>query len=130
VPPNVVDRSGLKEQFSDGIPVLHLGQVDAIETVISATPACRWLVVDLWCSRDVAEQRISERGLRDLPDRMAAWDQTPHLEYPDLTFDTGIFDAIEVAREICQAIGAVVVEWRSPWAMGLCSAPAGISARH
>jgi guanylate kinase len=83
-----VDRPGLIEALEAGIPVIHLGQPEAVDSVVGSTPEARWTVVELWCPADVAEMRLKERGDTDLAQRMEAWRETPRLESADLRVDT------------------------------------------
>jgi guanylate kinase len=57
-----VDTPELIERLARGIPILHLGQVPAIDAIRRATPGALWLVVALWCARDLAERRLMERN--------------------------------------------------------------------
>src|SRR6185312_436168 len=57
----IVDRTSLAEMLTVCIPVLHLGQVEAVKA-ITGTLTTQWLTVWLWCPRDVAVRRIVERG--------------------------------------------------------------------
>lgn len=59
---------------ADAIPVVHVGQLDAVRQVRSY-PAL-WVTVALWCSRAVTEQRAADRGSQDLDARLLAWDET------------------------------------------------------
>ncbi|MEU5963877.1 kinase [Micromonospora parva] len=84
----VVDRPFLTQQLSAAVPVVHLGQRQAIAAVTRAVPAASWWVVYLWCPRDVAERRISARQTGDAGARLRAWDDTEPLPDADLTIDT------------------------------------------
>ncbi len=97
------DRPGLAEQLRNGIPVVHLAQPDAVTTVLAAFPEARWTVVALTCPRGVAERRLIERGARDVPERLAAWDATPTLEAADLHIDTSTTQPGESASLIAVA---------------------------
>lgn len=93
-----IDRPALVEQTRDGVPVVHLGQHEAIDAVLAAAPAVRWLVVALSCPRDVAEQRVTARGTGDAAERLRIWDETPPLARPGmLRIDTGDLTAREAA---------------------------------
>lgn len=107
----VVDRTGLVERLEQGIPVVHLGQVAAVEAVTSATRATTWLVIGLWCPRDVAADRLQSRGSTDLPGRLAVWDATPSLPPPACTLNTGLVQA----RHAAQLIAATVLDLASAW---------------
>ncbi|MDN3357799.1 guanylate kinase [Actinomadura sp. DC4] len=83
-----VDRPALLDHLAAGYPVLHLGQVEAIDAVIKAMPDANWMVVYVWCPRDIAEKRLTARNPVDVEDRLKAWDQTVPIEGADLTIDT------------------------------------------
>jgi len=85
----VVDRPGLLDALADGIPVLHLGQVQAVDAVRHATPDGAWLMVELRRSRDTAHTWLIARRSVDTEARLAAWDATERLPAPDLSLDTG-----------------------------------------
>ena len=95
-----VDRPALLNDLATGYPVLHLGQVEAIEAVVKSTPDAKWSVVYLWCPRDVAEKRLMARNPADVERRLEAWDQTMPLEGADLTIDTGHVTPDAAAEEI------------------------------
>jgi guanylate kinase len=63
----VVDRPGLVDRLAAHVPVVHLGQTEAVMAITTDTPDTRWLVVSLWCPRDIAAQRIRGRGDADRP---------------------------------------------------------------
>lgn len=83
-----VDRPGLVDALASGIPVIHLGQPEAVDAVLRSFPEVRWVVVELWCPADDAEMRLRERGDSDLAQRMDAWRETPRLDTADLRIDT------------------------------------------
>ncbi len=72
----LIDRPRLDAVLrSERVPVVHVGQVSAVRAVRSY-PA-DWLCVLLWCSREVARQRASDRdGTTDVDARLLAWDET------------------------------------------------------
>lgn len=82
------------------IPVLHLGQPDAIAAVTTAAPDVSWTVVELWCPRDVAIERITARGTGDVDERIAAYDQTPPLTAATLRISTVAFGPEAIAAWI------------------------------
>ncbi|MEU5880881.1 guanylate kinase [Spirillospora sp. NPDC047279] len=84
----VVDRPSLQDHLATGIPVMHLGQAEAIPRVKEAVPSTRWLVVSLWCPRDIAKQRIQSRATGDTEARLKAWDETKPLPTSDVFLDT------------------------------------------
>lgn len=99
----VVDRPTLIQGLTEGIPVVHLGQVEAVERVTSSTPG-DWLVVSLWCPRDTAAARIIGRGSTDLDARLRAWDETEPLPSADLTLNTAEVSAKGAAQLIENAV--------------------------
>ncbi|MFI0448219.1 guanylate kinase [Actinomadura sp. 6N118] len=101
----VVDRPALAEHLAHGVPVLHLGQVEAVHRVTSALPEARWLTVYLWCPRSIAEKRISARGTGDTEARLKAWDETDPLQDADVVLDTSLVQPHEAAREINHQLG-------------------------
>ncbi|MGK5522443.1 kinase [Micromonospora sp. URMC 107] len=101
----VVDRPQLLALLDGRVPVVHLGQPEAIEAVKSAVPAARWLVVYLWCPRPVAATRITARGTGDTEARLRAWDETEPID-ADLTLNTGALSATEAAAEVSKCLEA------------------------
>lgn len=100
----VVDRSELLDRLSRHIPVLHLGQVEAVHAVISAVPNAQWLVVSLWCPRTVAANRIVKRGTADTEARLRAWDETTPLASTDIKINTEEATAENAAHRITEAL--------------------------
>lgn len=101
----VIDRQGLDDAFGTGTPIVHLGQIEGIDALLSRYPA-DWVVVLLWCSRAVTEARSTGRGDGDTGARLGAWDATqadvdahPHQKW-DLSVDTGGVEPAEAARLI------------------------------
>lgn len=103
-----VDRSELADQLDRGTPVLHLGQVPAVEAVTSATPATAWLVVGLWCARTLAAERLERRGSADVGSRLAVWDATPSLPPPACTINTGLVRPHDAAQLIAATVLGLV----------------------
>lgn len=103
----VVDRTHLHATAAAGIVVLHLGQVQAVRTVLAAVPEVEWLTVELWCPRTVATQRIAARTTDDDHARLAAFDQTDRLVDADLRIDTGVLSAEQAAHRIHAAVSDV-----------------------
>jgi guanylate kinase len=95
-----VDRPALLDDLAAGYPVLHLGQVEAIDAVTKATPGANWTVVHIWCPRDIAKKRLTARNPEDVKDRLQAWDQTVSIDCADLTIDTAQAAPDAVAEEI------------------------------
>lgn len=104
-----IDRPGLDAAFVAGVPVVHLGQVDGIRSLVDGYPA-GWSVVLLWCPREVTEHRSAGRGDSDTAARLAAWDATledldahPGMVW-DLTVDTTRSAPQDAARLIDQLL--------------------------
>ncbi|GAB7049053.1 hypothetical protein JCM9534A_41790 [Catenuloplanes indicus JCM 9534] len=100
----VIDRPGLTDALGTGTPVVHLGQVPAIDALTKATPDTRWTVVYLWCPRDVAEARIVARATGDTSARLRAWEETEPVAEPDLFLNTAETPPADAARLILDAI--------------------------
>ncbi|MFE3875453.1 HAD hydrolase-like protein [Kitasatospora sp. NPDC059146] len=107
----VTDRPGLDDAFAAGVPVMHLGQVDGVQAVLSGY-AAGWLTVLLWCPREVTEARSIGRGDADTPARLAAWDATQAdlNTNPDFRFDmvirTDATSPEQAAEQINRALTA------------------------
>ncbi|WP_446220093.1 kinase [Micromonospora sp. IBHARD004] len=84
----VVDEPGLRQQLCEAIPVIHLGQVDAIDAVRQAFPDVQWTLVAPTCPRDVAERRVVQRKTGDAAERLRAWEETEAVPGADITIDT------------------------------------------
>ncbi|MFF4821214.1 guanylate kinase [Kitasatospora sp. NPDC001309] len=112
----VIDRPGMDRAFEDGTPIVHLGQVEGIEALVTSYPA-DWSVVLLWCGREVTAARSAGRGDKDIEARLIAWDATQaDVEaHPgqvwDLSVDTSVVDPAEAAGLIDALLGG---GWR-PW---------------
>ncbi|MBW0270073.1 hypothetical protein ATM97_02920 [Nocardia sp. MH4] len=101
----VVDRPELERMRSEGlIPVVHLGQPEGVTALLDAELSANWLVVELWCPRNTAAERIVARDTGDLEARLTAWDETAHLTAPDLRIDTAETAAGDAAQLIVKAI--------------------------
>ncbi|MEU4843313.1 kinase [Nocardia testacea] len=97
----VIDRPELERMARAGLlPVIHLGQSEAVSELKKAESNTHWLVVELWCSRPVAAARIAARATGDTVERLAAWDQTGHLNSPDLFIDTTHTSPADAAEQI------------------------------
>jgi guanylate kinase len=82
-----VDRSGLAAELAEGIPVVHVGQPEAVRAVTSVIINARWFTFSLRCSRIGAIRRMARRADVDLDKRIRTWDETRPLE-GDGVFDT------------------------------------------
>jgi guanylate kinase len=102
----LVDLPGLQQIWQQGqIPVVHLGQPEAVEAVVERTPAASWLVVELHCDLEVLRERIRQRGTGDDDQRVAAVLSTPRLRSVDISIDTGTVNPVEAARLIAERVG-------------------------
>ena len=96
----VIDRPTLAERLRLHVPVLHLGHPEAIPAVIDADPTAHWLVVQLWCPREVAERRLGERITNDVAERLRVWDSTPRIDTARSTINTAETTAADAAHII------------------------------
>lgn len=96
----VVEYESIVALAAKSVPILHLGQVDAIAATRTATPEIVWTDVHLWCPRDIALQRIRDRGTGDVTVRLRAWDETPPLPQAALSINTSEVAAEKAARMI------------------------------
>ncbi|WP_320069030.1 kinase [Micromonospora sp. RTGN7] len=96
----LIDRPTLLADLATGIPVVHLGQTQAVRAVVNAVPESRWLVVALTCPRSVALERVRARGTGDTEARMLAWDETETLSGAGLKIDTNAVPPDQAARLI------------------------------
>lgn len=103
----VVDLPALHACLNDHVPVVHLGQAEAVEAVVQAVEGASWVVVSLWCPRDVAYERIVARGTDDTDARLNAWDATTPLRQPHLEIDTSKTRPSEAASKIHQRVNAL-----------------------
>ncbi|MEU0373404.1 guanylate kinase [Streptomyces sp. NPDC006283] len=87
----VIDRPGLDTAFAAGMPVVHVGQIDGIRALVDGYPA-DWVVVLLWCTREVTAKRSEGRGDADTTARLTAWDATRQdLDaHPDMLWDLSV----------------------------------------
>jgi guanylate kinase len=95
-----VDRPELHRRLQLHIPVLHLGQVEAVDAIVNDDDNTQWTVVYLWCPRNVAEQRIAARMTGDTQRRLDVWDRTPLLQPADVVISTADLDPASAAAAI------------------------------
>lgn len=100
----VLTRSDLAETAAIGVPVLHVGQAEAVPAV--TVPGIAWTVVELWCPREVAAARIAARSTDDDAARLAAYDATPRLAAPDVSLDTDTVQPAQAAQIIRETVAA------------------------
>lgn len=99
----IVDRTGLDHLWHSGrVPVVHLGQPDAVRTLVERTPGTRWLVVELRSPLSVLTERIIRRATGDEAARVSAARNTPPLDHPDLMIDTSEISPEQAAELISQ----------------------------
>ncbi|TDB81563.1 kinase [Micromonospora sp. KC721] len=101
-----VDRSGLEQLWDLGhLPVVHLGQVEAVEAITGdAKSGANWTVVELYCRPAILRDRIRSRATGDDEQRFAAIEQTPRLPEADIRIDTELVSATEAAEMIVRRI--------------------------
>jgi len=99
-----VDTPALVAAAREHVPVVHLGQTEAVAAVRCATPEVQWVVVQLWCPREVAAVRLAARNPADITERLEAWDVTKHLATADLALDTSKIAPREAARAIIRTL--------------------------
>lgn len=97
-------RRDLLEVASVNVPIVALGEPEAVEALTRGTPSMSWTVVELWCRRPVAAERVAGRKTGDDATRMAIYDATPRLLHPDLTIDTEQVRPEAAARRVHQEV--------------------------
>lgn len=95
-----VDRKGLQQAMTRGVPVLHLGQRAGVEAVIAATPDVTWTVAEVFCPQEIARERLIRRGTTNLFEQITVLRATPHLASADLKIDTSEETPTEAAKRI------------------------------
>lgn len=104
-------RSSVRAIVKAGsVPVVHLGQPEGVHALTAATPDVRWLVVSLWCPRDVAAERLADRDLSNVAERLAAWDETPQLADVDVAVNTADASPSQVAELIVKTATTTVAD--------------------
>ncbi|GAA2241423.1 hypothetical protein GCM10010413_49780 [Promicromonospora sukumoe] len=99
-----IDAPSITSALAAGTPVVHVGQPAAVEAVARATPRATWVVVDLWCPRETAAERLAGRGSTNTAERLAVWDSTPRLASPDVAIDTALIGPAQAAQAIDEAV--------------------------
>jgi guanylate kinase len=104
----VVDRASLTDMLEVCIPVLHVGQIGAVKTVTATLPpVTQWVTVWLWCPRDIAAARITDRGTGDTAARLRAWDETAPLPDADISINTAEVRPADTAAAIHSQVHAL-----------------------
>ncbi|MEV4802016.1 guanylate kinase [Nonomuraea sp. NPDC049421] len=108
-----IDRCHIAELTTAGrVPVAHLGNTADIRRLAEADP---WLTVLLWIPRQVCEKRSEQRGDRDTPQRLKAWNETladlqAHTDLPfHYRFRTDLVTPTEIAERIAGSYGELTV---------------------
>lgn len=97
----ITDKGYLVKMLDEGkVPVLHLGQPEAIDAVRAGIPAAASFVVELTYPREIAIRRINSRGTGDTDARIEAYDKTPRLAHADVSIDTNEVSAQAAALTI------------------------------
>jgi guanylate kinase len=99
-------REVLRMVSASEIPVVHLGQLPAIEALVKATPAIDWRTIYLWCPRAEAAERITARETGDTEERLRVWDATEPFINADLAINTAVVDPVRAATCITVMAGA------------------------
>jgi guanylate kinase len=100
-----VDRPHFRRMVEEGqIPVLHVGQWNAVDAIVASVPDAQVTTVSLTCPRDLAVQRITDRATGDTADRIAAYDATERFIDADLTIDTSAVTPVEAADLIADRV--------------------------
>ena len=100
-----VDEDELTRLLRRGaVPVLHLAEPAAVPRLRRARPGVRWLVVELWCPRDVAECRARARQTGDVDARLAAYDAFQPPDQIDLRINTARTPPGEAATAIAKLL--------------------------
>ncbi|BCJ64613.1 kinase [Polymorphospora rubra] len=100
----LVDRPGLEQVWdANRVPVIHLGQVEAVEAITGDRgTGAAWTVVELYCRPAVLRDRIRFRATGDEEQRFAVIEQTPRLPNADIRIDTESVTAAVAATMIAQ----------------------------
>ncbi|GAA2847783.1 AAA family ATPase [Nonomuraea rubra] len=102
-----IDRHHITELITAGhVPIVHLGNTADIRRLAETGP---WLTVLLWIPRQMCEERSRQRGDRDTPQRLKAWDETladlqEHVDPPFLhRFRTDLVTPAEIGERIADS---------------------------
>jgi guanylate kinase len=99
-----IDRGHITAMLDDGlIPVVHVGQAEAVGAVAKTFPDVALTCVSLSCPRSTAASRITERATGDTAERLAVYDDTPPLTGADLVIDTSATEVEGAAWRIARA---------------------------
>jgi guanylate kinase len=95
----VIDRMTLIEMLKTCIPVLHLGEAEAVKAVTCSVET-QWVTAWLWCPRDIAARRITARGTGDTATRLHVWDETGSLPEAHIVINTAEVRPADAATAI------------------------------
>jgi guanylate kinase len=100
-----IDTPHLRYMIKRGrIPVLHVGQPDAVNAIVAAVPDAQFTTVSLTCPRDIAVRRITDRATGDTAHRITAYDATEQFKGADLAIDTSLIGPVEAANMIASRV--------------------------
>lgn len=84
-----VDTGRLRSAVDQpSLPVLHLGQPEAVAAVTAIFPPETWSIAELWADVVETESRLLTRKEFGVQARLEAWAKTPQLAAPDIRIDT------------------------------------------
>ena len=109
----IIDRMTLVEMVTTCIPVMHLGEAEAVRAVTRSVET-QWVTVWLWCPRDIAAKRISARGTGDTAARLHVWDETGALPEAHLVINTAEVRPADAAAAIHHRVQAKLSGTPSP----------------
>ena len=101
----VIDRVTLAEMVTACIPVLHLGDAEAVKAVKDSVET-QWVTAWLWCPRDIAAKRITARGTGDTAARLHAWDKSGALPEANIAINTAKIRPADAAAAIHHLVQA------------------------
>ena len=96
----IIDRAGFQDA---GMPIIEAGEPDSVEALRRLS--VQWVVIQLWCMRQIAAQRLQLRDPDQLDRRLEVWDSTSPI-VSDLVIDTS--DAVNASREALEVAGRVL----------------------
>lgn len=109
----VIDRVTLTEMVTACIPVLHLGEAEAVKAVMDSVET-QWMTAWLWCPRNIAATRITARGTGDTAARLHAWEETGALPKAHIAINTAEVGPADAAAVIHHRVQAELSGMPSP----------------